>query len=117
MLRGSIGDHLLAIRLEKDLKSDEDEALAGQCVSKSMQGAMAIAIDPECAGLGVFNTLLHEIAHACEYVYGFDIPHSTVYVMASGICQALISTGLVLPEEFEARFRRLMLESERTESK
>lgn len=116
MIRGSIGDHVLSIRFEKDLKDkDEDgeeQVLEGECVNNPTKGHIAVAINSECSGLGLFNAVCHELVHGAEYVYGFDIPHSTVYVIASGLCQALISTGLVKEDEFEARLRRLMMESE-----
>jgi len=115
-IRGTCGDHVLTVRFEKNLK-DEDEDLAGETVHKSLQGQVAIAIDPEASGLGMFNVVIHELLHAQEYVFGYDIDHSTIYVMASGLCQALISTGIMSPEEFEARLRRLMMESERKEEK
>ena len=111
MLRGSIGNHLLTVRSESDLNADEGEALVGQCVHKPAEGAVHVAIDPECKGVGLFDTVIHEIAHGGEYVYGLDVPHSVIYTLATAISQGLISTGLVTVEEFEARFRRLIMEA------
>jgi hypothetical protein len=108
MIRGSVGDHTLSIRFEKDLKGDDGEVLVGECAYKSTHGHVAIAIDSENQGLGLFNTVVHEISHGAEHVYGLDVGHQTIYTLTAGICQALISSGLVDPQQFEARLRMLM---------
>lgn len=112
MMRGSIGDHVLSIKFEKDLEGDDAESLVGQCVYKSLSGLVDIAIDPEGSGLGIFNTTVHEIAHGSAHVFGIEESHQTIYTLTAGICQALVSTGLIDPTEFEARLRKLMLDSE-----
>jgi hypothetical protein len=111
MIRGSVGDHTLSIVFQKDLKSDEGDSLVGQCVYNSAQGHIAIAVDAEGAGLGLFNTVVHEISHGAEHVFGLDVGHQTIYTITAGICQALVSTGLVDPAQFEARLRLLLANS------
>lgn len=112
MIRGSVGDHVLTIQFQKDLKGDDDEVLVGQCDYKSLEGKVAVALDPEGAGLGLLNTVIHEISHGASHVFGLKESHQTIYTLTAGICQALVSTGLIEPTEFEARLRRLMMESE-----
>jgi hypothetical protein len=109
MIRGSCGDHTLSIELQKDLKDDDGNSLVGQCVYKSPQGHIAIALDAEGSGLGLFNTTVHEISHGAAHVFGIEESHQTIYTLTAGICQALISTGLINEVEFEARLRALML--------
>jgi hypothetical protein len=108
MIRGSVGDHTLRIEFQKDLKSDEGESLVGQCVYLAAQGQVAIAVDPEGSGLGLFNTVVHEISHASAHVFGLEESHQTIYTLTAGICQALVSTGLVDPMAFEGKLRLLM---------
>lgn len=108
MIRGSIGDHTLGIQFQKDLKGDEGENLVGQCVYVSDKGHIAIQLDPEGSGLGLFNTVVHEISHGCEHVFGLEVGHQTIYTLTAGICQALVSTGLIDPQVFEGKLRLLM---------
>lgn len=109
MIRGSIGSHTCSIEFVKDLKADDGEKLVGQCVHETPRGHVRIQLDPECQGIGMLDTTLHEATHAAEYVFSFDMEHSQVYTIASALCQFLVSTGLVDPQEFEARLRALML--------
>jgi hypothetical protein len=94
---------------KKELKDDEGGALVGLCSHDPHSGHIRIQLDPEGKSLGIFNTLIHEALHGSEYVYAYDLEHHQIYVMASAICQFLVSTGLIDPLEFEARLRALSL--------
>jgi hypothetical protein len=117
MLRGSIGNHTASVEFVKDLKDDDGKELVGQCVHESLKGHIRVMIDSEARGVGLLDAVCHEAAHGGEYVFAYDVEHHIIYTLTAAITQFLISTGLVLPEEFEARFRHLMLESERKEEK
>lgn len=108
MLRGSIGSHTCSVEFVKDLKHDDGESLVGQCIHDTQRGHVRIQLDPECQGLGMVDTLLHEALHGAEYVFKFDIEHEQIYTIASSLCQFLVSTGLIDPQAFEGRLRLLM---------
>lgn len=109
MIRGSIGSHTCSIEFKENLKDDDGNDLVGQCQHDSLRGHIRIYLDPNLAGVGLFDTLVHEgPGHGTEYVFGLDISHQTVYTIASAMTQFYISTGLIDPQEFEARLRALM---------
>ncbi len=111
MIRGSVGDCDLRIALVDKLQDEDKDDLDGRARKKQKSQELEIELDAALDGRALFNTLLHECLHLMESVYGWEARHEEVWILASGLSQALISTGIIVPAEFEARIRRLMAES------
>ncbi len=112
-LKGQLGDCDLLVTLVDNLREGEQD-LDGRARKrqKVQLVEVEIEIDSGLEGRALLNTLLHEILHLCEYVYGWNTKHHEVWLLAAGLSQALLSTGIVDATQLEARIRTL---SERVE--
>ncbi len=116
MIRGNIGDCDLIISLVDNL-SDEGEVLDGRARKLQKKQVVEVQLDSGLDGPSLLNTWLHETLHLCEYVYGWEARHEEVYMLASALSQALLTTGILTEAEFEARLRMLHERPEAEESK
>lgn len=107
MLKGFVGDCALLISLVDNLKDEEHDNLDGRARKRQKVQLVEIEIDSGLDGPSVLNTVFHELLHICESVYGWEARHEEVWIIASALSQAMITTGLIIPTEFEARLRML----------
>jgi len=116
-MKGSLFDHDLEISMHEGLCSgDEDEQdLEGICFTTIKHGTVAIKLDSDIRGKGAANTLIHELIHGVDHVSGLGLPHQVVYVLASGLTQALTSLDLLDEHKLEAALRkRLKVQKKKT---
>jgi len=113
-MKGAIGDCDLLITMVDNLK-DGEEALDGRARKRQKVQIVEVELDSGLDGRALLNTLLHEVLHLCEHVYGWQTRHEEVWLLAAGLSQVLLSTGIVDANEFESRMRRLATPSEEEE--
>jgi len=112
MMKGSLGDCDLLISLVDNLKDEEHDELDGRARKRHKVQIVEIELDSGLDGRSLLNTLMHEILHVCESVYGWSARHEVVWLLAAGLSQALITTGIIDPTELEARIRVLTAKPE-----
>jgi hypothetical protein len=107
MIKGNVGDCDLMITLVDNLKDEEHDDLEGRARKRQKVQLVEVEIDSGLDGRALLNTLLHELFHIVECVYGWEVEHDEVWTLSAALSQALITTGIVVPTELEARLRML----------
>ncbi len=67
-----------------------------------------IDIDADIHGLYFCHTVMHELGHQVESDAGFDLEEEQIDALSKGYTEFLFGSGLVDPDEFEARLRKLL---------
>lgn len=99
-------------RVPKYLKSADGEWLDGYYDDNRNEIVYAGYLE----GIDVVDTVIHEIVHRIDKVYGLGLKHSHVYTIAHALAQALTTGKFVDEKEFERRLKSLPIIREQPEA-
>lgn len=104
VFEGGIGPYSVKARLGKpeELVDEEGNKLAGCYCRDEQQRWVILAGDMD--PVEFFDTLLHELEHAINKIYGLEEDHANLHVRATALAQWLIESGLIDPERVRCAF-------------